>query len=156
MPIYYLDTSAIVKRYIDEPGTMAVDLLFEDAHSESGFYTSFLSVLEFTSVITRGANSGRLDRDSASTILARFHQDVDGAFQLWPLDAPVLRAAVAVAENYGLRSADAIHLSTASAIFGLAPDSEGVLVSSDRELLAAAASSGMGVLNPQDGDYPGG
>ena len=57
---------------------------------------------------------------------------------------------MAVVENHALRSADAIHLATASTIFSLAPELEGVLVSSDRELLSAAANSGMGVLDPQE------
>ena len=156
MPIYYFDTSAIVKRYIDEPGTVTIDRLFEDADSESGFYTSFLSLLEFTSVITRSANAGRLERDAAFTVLANFRQDTEAIFRLWPLDASILRAAVAVVENHSLRSADAIHLATAASIFGLAPDSEAILVSSDRELLSAAARSGTGVLDPQDIDLSSG
>ena len=103
MSIYYLATSAIVKRYIDEPGTVAIDHLFEATDSESGSYTSFLSMLEFTSVMTRGANSGRLERVAAATVLAKFHRDSEVVFRLWPLDASILRAAVAVVENHALR-----------------------------------------------------
>ena len=62
----------------------------------------------------------------------------------------IVNSAVAVVEHHNLRSADAIHLATAAAIFRLAPESETVLVSSDRELLEAAMRSGMGVLNPQN------
>jgi len=30
--VYYLDTSALVKRYLDEPGSSTVDALFDSAH----------------------------------------------------------------------------------------------------------------------------
>ena len=150
MPIYYLDTSAIVKRYVDEQGTNVMDRLLDNAGSDSRFYTSLLSTLEFTSVITRLANGGQLEREAAFIVLARFRQDLREIFRLWPLDASILRAALAVVERHALRSADAIHLATASSIFSLAPELDGILVSSDRELLSAAVSSGVGVLDPQN------
>ena len=72
MPVYYLDTSAIVKRYLDEQGTEVVDLLLDDIGPENSFYISWLSILEFTSVILRLTNGGQLTRDAADTVLARF------------------------------------------------------------------------------------
>jgi len=75
---------------------------------------------------------------------------------LAPLTDAILNGAVTVVGRHQLRSGDAIHLATASSILSLAPESEGILVSSDSELLSAAANSGMGVLNPQDSDLPSG
>ena len=156
MPIFYLDTSAIVKRYLDEQGTNVMDRLLDGAGPDSEFYTSSLSNLEFTSVITRFAKGQRLNRESASIVLARFRGDMADIYKMWPLDASILTLALTVVETHALRSADAIHLATASTIFSLAPESEAILVSSDRELLSAAANSGMGVLDPQESDLPSG
>lgn len=133
-----------------------MDRLLDDAGADSEFYTSSLSNLEFTSAITRLANGRRLERELAFIVLARFRRDMTVIYKMWPLDASILTLALTVVERHALRSADAIHLATASSVFSLAPESERILVSSDRELLSAAANSGMGVLNPQNGGLPSG
>lgn len=150
MPVYYLDTSAILKRYRNEQGTEAVDRLFESPHDDSQFYISLLTILELTSSILRLVKGGQLSQNVADDILARFREDIPGIVQVLPLTDAILNSAVVVVEQHQLRSADAIHLATASSIFSLAPELEGVMVSSDRELLSAAGNSGMGVLDPQE------
>ena len=150
MPVYYLDTSVIVKRYLQEQGTEVMDRLLDGTAPDNHFYTSWLSIVELTSAILRLANGGQLTRDAADTVLARFQLDIGETFQLWPLDNSILSTAISVVEQHQLRSGDAIHLATAAIIFRLAPESETVLVSSDRELLEAAVGSGMAVLNPQN------
>ena len=150
MPVFYLDTSAMVKRYRSEPGTEAIDRLFGDPRAETRFYTSFLTTLELTSSILRLVRGRQLSRSVADNALARFRQDSQETIRVWPLTDSIVNSAVALVEQHQLRSADAIHLATAASIFRLAWDSETVLVSSDRELLEAAMRSGMGVLNPQN------
>ena len=150
MPVFYLDTSAILKRYRDEQGTEVVDRLLLNPGPDDRFFTSFLSALEVWSAISRLVRSGQIDRNAAENVLARFREDAHRVILLWPLDNAILTAAILVAERHGLRSGDAIHLATAASIFSLATESETVLVSSDRELLEAAMQAGMGVLNPQD------
>ena len=152
MPVYYLDTSAILKRYRNEPGTEAIDRLFDSPQPDSQFYISFLTILELTSSILRLVKGGQLTQNLADNMLARFQEDTQDTLRILPLTDAILNGAVAVVEQHQLRSADAIHLATASSIFSLAPEAEAILVSSDRELLAAAANSGMGVLDPQDSD----
>ena len=46
MPVYYLDTSAIVKRYLEEQGTEVMDRLLDDTGPHNSFYTSWLSILD--------------------------------------------------------------------------------------------------------------
>ena len=150
MPVYYLDTSVILKRYRDEQGTEVVDRLLSEPQPDDRFYTSFLSVLEVRAGIARLVRSGQLDTTFAGHLLATFQEDTQRILQLWPLDNSILSAAVDVADHHGLRSGDAIHLATAASIFRLAPELKKVLVSSDRELLEAAVDSGMEVLDPQN------
>ena len=57
---YYLDTSAIVKRYLQEQGTEVMDRLLDGTAPDNRFYTSWLSILELTSAILRLANGGQL------------------------------------------------------------------------------------------------
>ena len=150
MPTYYLDTSAIMKRYRYEPGTETIDRLFEVPQPETRVYTSFLTTLELTSSILRLARGGQISRRMADNVLARFRQDSQGTVRVLPLTDAIVSGAVAVVEQHQLRSGDAIHLATVASIFRLAPESETVLVTSDRELLEAAMRSGMGGLNPQE------
>lgn len=53
MTVFYLDTSALVKRYKTEEGSEAIDHLYEELPMGSHLATSFLSVLEFVSAIRR-------------------------------------------------------------------------------------------------------
>ena len=152
MPVYYLDTSVILKRYRDEEGTEVVDQLLLDSGPEDRCYTSFLSALEVRAAISRLIRSGQLDRNAAERLLARFLEDSHQVLQTWPLDNSILESAINVADRHGLRSGDAIHLATAASIFQLAPELENILVSNDRDLLQAAIESGMGVMDPQ---HPG-
>ncbi len=150
MPVFYLDTSAILKRYRSEQGTEVVDRLLLDPPPENRFYTSSLAALEVRSALSRLVRGGHLDRNLADDLIARFGEDTLRVIQLWPLDDSILSIALRVAARYGLRSGDAIHFATAEIIFRLTSESDNVFVSSDRELLEAAVDSGMEVLDPQN------
>ena len=155
MPVFYVDTSALVKRYRLEQGTDVIDSLFNNPLPEDRFYTSFLSVLEVTSAVHRRLGLGQLDGALAHEILARLRRDLQDYFRLWPLNNDVVAAAVSVIEQYKLRSMDAIHLATALAIASLAPGLSIVMVSSDHEIIRAADAVGLGVLNPADSNALG-
>lgn len=136
MPIFYLDTSALVKRYRTEPGTEVV-------------FVSFLSVLELTSAILRLARGGELREDTAGEILASFRRHLHDLLEVWPLADEITAAAVSAVQRHSLRSADALHFASAEKIAALAPGTKVVMVSSDLELLDAAEAAGLTALDPQ-------
>ena len=72
MPIYYLDTSVIIKLYVNEPRTEVMIRLLDEIDSDDSLYTSWFTILELTSVILRLANGGRLDTNTADSIVAGF------------------------------------------------------------------------------------
>ena len=148
MPIYYLDTSVIIKLYVNEPRTEVMIRLLDEIDSDDRLYTSWFTILELTSVILRLAKGGRLGTNTADSIVAGFQYQIGETFLVWPIDESVLTEALAVVERHTLRSPDAIHLATAMSIFQLTPELDKVLVTSDRELLAAGVESGMEVLDP--------
>lgn len=152
MPVFYLDSSALVKRYQHEAGTEVIDELLESASPGDRFYTSFLSVLEVTSAVHRLMVAGQLQEGAGHEILARLRLDLRARFLLWPLNDDVVSAAVSVVELHKLRSADAIHLASALAIVSLVAGLPVVMVSSDRELMRAARAAGLGILHPLDSD----
>lgn len=67
MTVFYLDTSAIVKRYRTEEGTEFIDRLFEKIEkSKHRLATSFLSVLEFISALRRLLKAKEITRETFS------------------------------------------------------------------------------------------
>ena len=149
MVVFYFDTSAIIKRYRIEKGTAIVDEILGNPFSQDIFYTSFLTILEVTSSITRLKRSSQLTDYLAREIFSRFRQDIHEHFRILPLDNETATNAISLVEQYGLRSADAIHMATAIYIFCAIAGSAHAMVSSDRELVQAAKSSNIVVLNPE-------
>ena len=128
MPIYYLDTSVIIKLYVNEPRTEVMIRLLDEIDSDDRLYTSWFTILELTSVILRLAKGGRLGTNTADSIVAGFQHQIGETFLVWPIDESVLTEALAVVERHTLRSPDAIHLATAMSIYQLTPELDKVLV----------------------------
>lgn len=87
--------------------------------------------------------AGRGGRLSAAE-LASAHADLEGLLEridLIQVDAPLARAAGALAERHGLRGYDAVHLATAVAL----DDPHVVVITWDRDLSAAARAAGRSV-----------
>lgn len=125
----YLDSSAYVKLFVDEPESEA---LARELARWSAWTSSALLGLEAVRACRR------LDPESA-TAAERSLDDMS----LLPIDGAVLEAARRLAPAE-LRSLDAIHLATALSI---GPDL-GAVFSYDERLASAASASGLPVLAP--------
>lgn len=152
MRLFYLDSSAIFKRYRRESGTEVVDQILDGPRAGDRFYISFLSALEVTAVVLRLSKGGQLATTIGNQVLADFRQDLGRLFDVWPLDQAVAAAAVRTIERYTLKAPDAIHLTTALAINWANPSANCILVTSDVDLLRAADDAGLHTLNPQEPD----
>ena len=65
----YLDTSALVKRYVEEEGTQEVDKLFDSAYRGSAVLaTSVLNIGEAASVLDKKARRGELAGDVKTAV----------------------------------------------------------------------------------------
>lgn len=128
--IVYLDTSAVLKILIDEPGMRAMREAFNGWQVEGDdLVSSFLLHTEMHCAARR--------RDVAAP------ETIDmllGGIGLIDLDRALLLAAAK--GPHGLRSADAIHLATA-----LAVDAD-LMVTYDQELAGAAAKEGVETSGP--------
>ncbi|MCH9039524.1 MAG: type II toxin-antitoxin system VapC family toxin [Chloroflexi bacterium] len=148
MPIYYLDTSALLKYYIQEPGTDFMVELLESNAARDQFLTSTFTLLELSSAIFR-----RFHVQTARDIQLRFDEDTGVRFNFWPLDMVVLSYAVASVRDFRLRTGDMVHLSSALTIVAINNNiGDSFMVSSDKELLNAAASTDLIALDPQAPD----
>jgi predicted nucleic acid-binding protein len=100
----YADTSAVLKRYVDEPDSgSAVELLGSDATLVTARHT----------VVEVRRNLARLLTGTALTESRKaFAADLD-AFAIVELDAATCELAAAIAEQTGARTLDALHLGAA-------------------------------------------
>lgn len=149
MPSYFLDSSAIVKRYVLEAGSVWVaDVMSLSA--ENVIHAVSITEVEVVAALTRRARAGSIDPAAARRLIARFRSDFNDYVQTVEVTSKLLSSAVHVAEDRGLRGYDAVQLAGALAVnreaadLGLAT----TLVSADAELNAAAAAEGLAVEDP--------
>jgi predicted nucleic acid-binding protein len=129
----FLDTSALAKRYVEEPGSEEVALLCMKAGELA---ISVLCVPEMISTLRRLLRERRLTPKEYDGLRESFLLDVADA-ELHEVTPETVAAAVRVLEAHTLRTLDALHLATALIA---APDA---FVSADRAQLAAARRCGL-------------
>jgi len=100
----YVDSSALLKRYVEERDSEVAESLLA---TDSVLVTSRLTEIEVRRNLAR-----LLDPDDAVQAKRLFTEDLD-AFALVHLDATTCSSAARIAEQTGCRSLDSIHLAAA-------------------------------------------
>jgi len=111
MTVFYLDTSALVKRYKTEDGSVAVDHLYDNLPLGSHLATSFLSVLEFVSAIRRLLKANSISNDDFEDIISAFSYELD-PFIIRTIDDKTVSDAITYVVKHAIKSADSMHLAT--------------------------------------------
>ena len=150
MSIYYLDASALVKRYVNELGSAWVRATISPAVSPL-LFTSRMTLAEVISAFACRLRDGLLT--SAEYGLARdtFRSDCLKEYQIMPPTVAVIDLTCVLLERHPLRAYDATHLATAlTAQRFLASQSYPSLVflSADDRLIRAAGAEGLAADNP--------
>lgn len=131
--ILYLDTSALVKLYIEEPGTQTVERAVREAQDVT---TCWLSYPEARSAFSRLAREGIITADQLRVVVTSLHSDLPTYDMVLP-EENVFWDAGYLADRRGIRALDAIHLAAASSVSG-----EDVrMLTFDERLLVAAKES---------------
>ncbi len=141
MPTCFLDTSAIIKRYIDEPNSAAFDAFF--LSGEFDFVLSPLVITEITSAIAKRARQRDITTAFASATKQIFYDEVlTGSWELmeFPSSAFSEAAGLISSLNIPLAALDALHL--ACALYSQAS----ALATADKQLATAATKSGLQVF----------
>ena len=105
----YVDSSALLKRYVDEPDSDSAEALLQ---SDPSLLTGRHTIVEVRRNLAR-----LLDGRALNAARTAFTRDL-GAISLVELDATTCEAAAAIAEVTGVRSLDALHLAAAQRIGG--------------------------------------
>ncbi|NMF86273.1 type II toxin-antitoxin system VapC family toxin [Nodosilinea sp. P-1105] len=152
MAVYFLDSSALVKRYIRETGTDWVSSLFSPDLGNDCFVVAIAGV-EIVSAITRRARSGSIKLTDAALACTQFKQDFQATYQVIEITEDIIQVGMSLAETRGLRGYDAVQLAAGCAVNALCLTSglpPLIFVSADNELNAAASSEGLAVENPNE------
>lgn len=134
----YIDTSALLKWYLPEPGSDAFTAWIGTQHEAS---ISRLVSVEIHVVLTRKQRLAELTKAQMTRALTAFLADVDdGLFRVQPIENVHWEEAERLVTDAGvpaLRTLDAVHLAVASV------DQAQIFATADKALAAAARSLGM-------------
>lgn len=106
--ILYLDTSSLLKLFVDEPGTDEVVARVESADIVA---TSVIAYAEAHGALGRRHREGAITKAELHDLLARFSEAWLRVLSI-VLSAPVYTRAGPLAVQYALRGMDTIHLSS--------------------------------------------
>jgi len=148
--LIFMDSSAVVKRYVQETGSVWVSGLFTAAPANEITVVALTGV-EVVAAITRRVRGGTISPADAASSCALFLADLGPDYQVVAVTDALLSQAIRLAQFYGLRGYDAVQLAAANEVSrlrvtaGAAPI---IFVSADQELNAAAQSEGLVVDDP--------
>jgi predicted nucleic acid-binding protein len=137
----YLDTSALIKRYINEQGTEDVRAWVRAADAIS---TGLLTRAETSAGLTRLQRRNIITQEDYKLALEQFRLDWAG-YQRIPINEELIARADLLACQHGLRGYDAVHLA-AALIWQEALMLPVTLATYDQELADAGKKSGLDIL----------
>ncbi len=147
---YYLDTSALVKHYARERGTVWARTLTDPAQGHA-LYTVRLTGAEMVAALSRKVRTGALSAADAAHAIHAFRQDWHAWSRVLSVRPALIDRAMDLAERHGLRGYDAVHLAAALAAAAArrrSSLSDLTFVSADTNQRQAAAAEGLLVEDP--------
>lgn len=147
MAVYYLDTSALVKLYVQELGTDVVLSLANDL-ADDQLAILDLARVEFRSAVRRRERAGDIESAQAFQILAQFDEHVSELYVTQPCNSSVVEEATRLLDHHAVRAYDAVQLAGAITLQS-GSLSEMTFVCADKELVKAARIEGLTVMDPE-------
>lgn len=110
--ILYLDTSAFIKLYVDEPNADRIRAAVTEADQ---IYAHWIAYPEMRAALARLYRMGRQDAETFDQCKRAFERDWDTVTSILP-DERILRRAGELADRFGLRGYDSVHLAAAESL----------------------------------------
>lgn len=145
MASYFLDSSALAKRYLEEPGTERV---LEIVNGGGRLVVSRLTAVEVVSAACRRARSREIGSDLLAAIIRAVDEDFRQILDVTELVAATMNRSLVMVQTHAIKASDAIQLACALVARDATKDTSIVVVCSDAELNAAAKAEGFQVLDP--------
>jgi uncharacterized protein len=140
-PILYLDTSAWIKLYLNEAEKEAVQSLVDKSERVA---TNLLAYPELIAGLAKAERMKRLSESEKVAYATSAESDLDDFMLITPTLALCKRAAH-LADRFGLRGYDSIHLASAEALMIQIMPQKLIFASYDQQLNRAAVNLGITV-----------
>jgi predicted nucleic acid-binding protein len=152
---FYMDASALAKRYIPEKGSIQVDAILDTVIADR-IYILNIGTAEVMSILVRKRNAGIISIAEFGQAAASFAAEIVGAKAIAkvPVTSRLITASFPLIVAHSINSTDAITVKSALAIARRlrSAGDDLVLVSSDQRLLRAAQAEGLMTFDPESQD----
>jgi predicted nucleic acid-binding protein len=148
---YYLDTSALGKRYVDETGSAWVRVLTASKTGHA-LLTARITMVEMYSVLARRKREGSVPARACAIAAQAFTEHGIFEYRFIELDISIIARARDLLDRYSLRAYDSVHLASAlvaNQALVARTVSPLVFVSADTRLLTVALAEGLATENPE-------
>jgi len=152
---FYMDASALAKRYLPETGSGLLDEVLDHVAGRR-IYLLNVGAGEVISILVRRKNAGEISAADFTDLLVDFYSEIvhRATVRKIPITNRLAITAFPLIVTHLINSTDAIALKSALAIadkLRLRGD-DLVLVASDQRLLRAAQAEGLATFNPETED----
>ncbi len=152
MDYFYVDPSALSKRYHSEDGSEIVDELFDNLipNNPKRIFISIWGISETISVLNRKKNEKDIVEGDFRKILSSFLNEVN-KFSIESVTDNLVISSFAFILKYNINSADALHMCSLTEIRNIAKNfgNDVILVASDKRLVNACKHEGINVIDPE-------
>ncbi len=152
MGTYYLDSSAIVKRYVAEIGSAWIIALCDPVHGHE-LYISQIALVEVVRAISIKAHDRLITSADRDRLVAMFRRDSQRAYAVLPLTDSVCTYAGDLCSSYRLRSYDAVQLASVLILRKetlVKRMASPIFVTADLGLIPIATLEGLKIENPEN------
>ena len=146
MTSVYLDTSALIKLYIEEKGTERIARIVEEA-DDGRLVILHLTPIEARSAIRRREREGDIATADADRVLREIEDDASSLFLMQPSTSAVMEEAARLIDRHPLRAYDALQLAGCLVVRQGMPGPI-TFVCADARLCEAADGEGLTTMNP--------
>lgn len=146
---YFLDSSAIVKKYVVEAGSAWIRTITSSAQTR--IFIARIAWVEGVSALSRLEREGKVPLTVVEMAVQLFRYDFEMLYQIIELQDVVADAAGQLVRKHPLRAYDAVQLASALhllPIFSKSSSDSFTFVSADKRLLAIAQLVGLETADP--------
>lgn len=151
MSHFYLDASAIVKRYSPETGSVWIRSLIDPSLGHTLVLSEITLAEVAAALAVKHRLPGGMTRQERDDALSLFLSHCQVEYELVAVSRVIVDLAVRLTQDHKLRGYDAVQLASALLVnetFAAAGLSGLTFVAADRDLLAAARSEGLSSDDP--------
>lgn len=150
--IYFLDSSALIKRYVVEIGSPWIKTL-TDSQTGNSLLLVRITWVEVLSAFARRQREGGITAAEVAALIAKFRSEFNSRYRVIEVDLALVERAGELIVQYPLRAYDAVQLASALRVQYLLtsmPETQLIFVSADKRLLDIAQSAGLAIDNPNN------